>query len=114
MWRAQIENEYGFCPFNDKVYLRHLVDLARKALGSDAVLFTTDPPQVTEIGSLRGEEVLTCAPRLVHGLGLKLARAAACAARRCSCACPTLAVALAVPTLSFEPLHRETCLRWKH
>ena len=70
MWRAQIENEYGFCPFNDKVYLRHLVDLARKALGSDAVLFTTDPPQVTEIGSLRGEEVLTCAPRLVHGLGL--------------------------------------------
>ena len=60
--RAQIENEYGFCPFNDKVYLRHLVDLARKALGPDAVLFTTDPPQVTEIGSLRGEEVLTCAP----------------------------------------------------
>lgn len=43
------------------MYLRHLVDLARKALGPDALLFTTDPPQVTEIGSLRGEEVLTCA-----------------------------------------------------
>ena len=71
MGRAQIENEYGFCPFNDKVYLRQLVDLARKALGPDAVLFTTDPPQVTEIGSLHGEEVLTCAPRLVQGLGLE-------------------------------------------
>ncbi|KAK9843639.1 hypothetical protein WJX81_000575 [Elliptochloris bilobata] len=56
---TQIENEYGFCPFNDKVYLRHLVTTARKALGPDAVLFTTDPPQVTPVGSLPGEEVLT-------------------------------------------------------
>ncbi len=59
---AQIENEYGFCGFNDKAYLRHLVDTAREALGPEAVLFTTDPPQVAPIGSLDGEEVLTCAP----------------------------------------------------
>ena len=57
----QIENEYGFCNFNDKVYLRHLAASARKAFGADAVLFTTDPPQVTAIGSLYGDEVLTCA-----------------------------------------------------
>jgi len=38
------------------------VDTAREALGPEAVLFTTDPPQVAPIGSLDGEEVLTCAP----------------------------------------------------
>lgn len=38
--RPQIENEYGFCG-SDKVYLRHLVDLARTHLEEDVLLFTT-------------------------------------------------------------------------
>ena len=83
------------------MYLRHLVHLARKALGPDAMLFTTDPPQVTEIGSLRGEEVLTCAPHLDQGLGLD---------RQCCSlrgeevlrARPALAAAWAVSTLNPE------------
>ena len=58
---AQIENEYGFCGFNDKAYLQHLVDTARASLGDEAVLFTTDPPNVVTMGGLYGDDVISCA-----------------------------------------------------
>ena len=57
---AQIENEYGFCGFNDKAYLQHLVDTARASLGDEAVLFTTDPPNVVTMGGLYGDDVISC------------------------------------------------------
>lgn len=64
MW-VQIENEYGFCGFNDKAYLAHLRDTARASLGDEAVLFTTDPPNVVTMGGLYGDDVLSCvAPSL--------------------------------------------------
>ena len=59
---SQIENEYGFCGFNDKAYLGHLRDTARASLGSEAILFTTDPPNVVTMGGLYGDDVVSCAP----------------------------------------------------
>ena len=59
---AQIENEYGFCGFNDKAYLQHLADTARASLGKEAVLFTTDPPNAVTMGGLYGDDVVSCAP----------------------------------------------------
>ena len=59
---AQIENEYGFCGFNDKTYLQHLADTARASLGKEAVLFTTDPPNAVTMGGLYGDDVVSCAP----------------------------------------------------
>ena len=59
----QLENEYGFLRVeNDKRYMRHLVHLARRDLGDDILLFTTDPPPVLEYGSLPGDEIyrLSC------------------------------------------------------
>ncbi|CAL8469886.1 g9428 [Coccomyxa elongata] len=56
---TQIENEYGFCGFNDKAYLQHLVDTARASLGSEAILFTTDPPNVVTMGGLYGDDVIS-------------------------------------------------------
>ncbi|KAK9915942.1 hypothetical protein WJX75_006251 [Coccomyxa subellipsoidea] len=56
---TQIENEYGFCGFNDKAYLQHLVDTARASLGDEAVLFTTDPPNVVTMGGLYGDDVIS-------------------------------------------------------
>ena len=54
----QLENEYGFHgDANDKRYMRHLVKLARRDLGDDIMLFTTDPPPVVEKGSLPGDEI---------------------------------------------------------
>ena len=54
----QLENEYGFIgDAHDKHYMRHLVRLARKALGDDIVLFTTDPPPNVEKGSLPDDEI---------------------------------------------------------
>ena len=54
----QLENEYGFIgDAKDKHYMRHLVKLARKALGDEIVLFTTDPPGNVEKGSLPGDEI---------------------------------------------------------
>lgn len=54
----QLENEYGFIgDAHDKRYMRHLVNLARKALGDEIVLFTTDPPPVVEKGSLPDDEI---------------------------------------------------------
>ena len=54
----QLENEYGFIGnADDKHYMRHLVKLARKALGDEIVLFTTDPPPNVEKGSLPDEEI---------------------------------------------------------
>ena len=55
----QIENEYGFCGFNDKVYLQHLAATARQSLGKQAVLFTTDPPNVVTMGGLYGDDVIS-------------------------------------------------------
>ena len=57
---AQIENEYGHCGSN-RAYLRHLLRTARQLLGVGAILFTTDPPDIADLGSLPGDEVLTCA-----------------------------------------------------
>ncbi|KAL0030525.1 hypothetical protein WJX79_001635 [Trebouxia sp. C0005] len=57
---VQLENEYGFIgDAHDKQYMRHLVKLARKALGDDIVLFTTDPPPVVEKGSLPDDEIFS-------------------------------------------------------
>lgn len=54
----QLENEYGFIgDAHDKQYMRHLVKLARKALGDEIVLFTTDPPPNVEKGSLPDDEI---------------------------------------------------------
>lgn len=53
-----MENEYGFCG-SDKVYLRHLVALARELLGDDVILYTTDPPANVAKGSLPGDEIYT-------------------------------------------------------
>lgn len=54
----QIENEYGFCG-KDKAYLRYLAATAKRLLGQDVLLYTTDPPTVAAEGSLPGDEVLT-------------------------------------------------------
>lgn len=57
---VQLENEYGFIgDAKDKHYMRHLVKLARKALGDEIVLFTTDPPGNVEKGSLPGDEIFS-------------------------------------------------------
>ncbi|DBB15766.1 TPA: hypothetical protein ACH3X3_003968 [Trebouxia sp. C0006] len=57
---VQLENEYGFIgDAHDKQYMRHLVKLARKALGDEIVLFTTDPPPVVEKGSLPDDEIFS-------------------------------------------------------
>ncbi len=56
---AQIENEYGFCGFNDKDYLQNLVDITRASLGQEAILFTTDPPNVVTMGGLYGDDVIS-------------------------------------------------------
>ena len=60
----QVENEYGFWgdaarSARDAEYLRRLIALARRRLGPELVLFTTDPPNVMARGSLAGPEVLT-------------------------------------------------------
>jgi len=59
----QVENEYGFCG-SDRTYLRHLVATARRYLGPDVILYTTDPPPNVARGSLPGDEVYTCAASL--------------------------------------------------
>ncbi|KAL3131686.1 hypothetical protein ABBQ38_007978 [Trebouxia sp. C0009 RCD-2024] len=57
---VQLENEYGFIgKADDKHYMRHLVKLARKALGDEIVLFTTDPPPNVEKGSLPDDEIFS-------------------------------------------------------
>lgn len=56
---VQIENEYGFCGFNDKDYLQNLVDITRASLGKEAILFTTDPPNVVTMGGLYGDDVIS-------------------------------------------------------
>lgn len=55
----QIENEYGFCG-SSKAYLRHLAATARRHLGNNTILYTTDPPAIAPKGSIYGEEVYTC------------------------------------------------------
>ncbi len=61
--RLQVENEYGFCG-SDRTYLRHLVATARRHLGPDVILYTTDPPPNVARGSLPGDEVYTYAVSL--------------------------------------------------
>jgi len=58
-----VENEYGFCG-SDRTYLRHLVATARRYLGPDVILYTTDPPPNVARGSLPGDEVYTYAVSL--------------------------------------------------
>jgi len=62
---AQVENEYGYCG-SDQAYLRHLLRTARQQLGGGVTLFTTDPPDIARLGSLPGDEVLTCAAAGAH------------------------------------------------
>ena len=59
----QVENEYGFCG-SERNYLRHLVATARRHLGPDVILYTTDPPPNVARGSLPGDEVYTYAVSL--------------------------------------------------
>jgi beta-galactosidase len=54
----QIENEYGFCWREpDRKYLEFLEDKVHQYLGSDALIYTTDPPSVIQKGSLPGKDV---------------------------------------------------------
>ncbi|CAO2840197.1 unnamed protein product [Amaranthus hypochondriacus] len=55
---VQIENEYGSYA-DDKAYLHHLVNLARKHLGDDVILYTTDGGTRTtlEKGTISGGSV---------------------------------------------------------
>lgn len=56
----QIENEYGFCWRGpDRKYLRFLSDKLRQYMGEDVLIYTTDPPDYVERGSLPGDEVFT-------------------------------------------------------
>lgn len=55
----QIENEYGFCGNDDKSYMRHLAATARRHLGDDVLLYTTDPAHVAAQGTLPGDEVFS-------------------------------------------------------
>lgn len=41
-------------------YLRHLIATARRELGPNVLLYTTDPPNQIEQGTLRGDEVFSC------------------------------------------------------
>ncbi|KAJ8637854.1 hypothetical protein MRB53_012121 [Persea americana] len=57
---VQIENEYGSYG-DDKNYLRHLVMLARRYLGEDIILYTTDggTRETLEKGTLPGDDVFS-------------------------------------------------------
>lgn len=62
----KVENEYGFYGDvenneKDRAYLQHLIDLCRKYLGPNVILYTTDgyPEEWMRRGSLEGEAVLT-------------------------------------------------------
>ena len=46
----QIENEYGFCGFNDKDYLQNLVDITRASLGKEATLVHHRPSECSHHG----------------------------------------------------------------
>ncbi len=59
---GQVENEYGFCQLHDVPYLRHLVSLVRDSLGSNVIVYTTDPPNKIKWGTIKGSEVYSCAP----------------------------------------------------
>ncbi|CAJ0575450.1 unnamed protein product, partial [Mesorhabditis spiculigera] len=50
----QIENEYGLWGKCDKNYMGWLRDIVWHHLGSETVLFTTDPPDAVECGSVEG------------------------------------------------------------
>ncbi|XP_068647552.1 beta-galactosidase 17 [Aristolochia californica] len=57
---VQIENEYGSYG-EDKKYLQHLVTLARKLLGEDIILYTTDggTRETLRKGTLKGADVFS-------------------------------------------------------
>lgn len=57
---VQIENEFGSYG-NDKVYLHHLVTLARGHLGDEIILYTTDggSREALEKGTIRGDAVFS-------------------------------------------------------
>ncbi|XP_061371081.1 beta-galactosidase 17 isoform X2 [Gastrolobium bilobum] len=57
---VQIENEYGSYG-DDKVYLHHLVTMARGHLGHDVILYTTDGEtrELLEKGTIRGDAVFS-------------------------------------------------------
>ena len=59
---AQVENELGFLSGDNRGYLRHLVATTRQHLGSQVVIYTTDPPPNVQKGSLPGREVFTWDP----------------------------------------------------
>ncbi|BBG98850.1 beta-galactosidase 17 [Prunus dulcis] len=57
---VQIENEFGSYG-DDKAYLHHLVSLARKHLGDEVILYTTDGGfrETLEKGTIRGDAVFS-------------------------------------------------------
>ncbi|KAL9235469.1 hypothetical protein vseg_010227 [Gypsophila vaccaria] len=57
---VQMENEYGSYG-DDQAYLHHLVELGRRHLGNDVILYTTDggTRETLEKGTIRGEGVYT-------------------------------------------------------
>nr|XP_011463314.1 PREDICTED: beta-galactosidase 17 [Fragaria vesca subsp. vesca] len=57
---VQIENEYGSYG-SDKAYLHHLVSLARKHLGEEVILYTTDggSRETLDKGTIRGDAVFS-------------------------------------------------------
>ena len=40
--------------------MRHLLSVAKAALGEDTIYYTTDPPPNVAKGSLPGDEIFTC------------------------------------------------------
>lgn len=46
-------------PERAQSYLRQLIGIARRELGHNVVLYTTDPPNQIERGTLRGDEVFS-------------------------------------------------------
>ena len=55
-----MENEFGFVGPNEP-YLRHITATARANLGSEVVLYSTDPPSVITKGTLGAKDgILAC------------------------------------------------------
>ena len=57
----QLDNEFGYVDWapGSRDYLRWLARLAWQHLGKQTILFTTDPPDIADRGTLPGDEILT-------------------------------------------------------
>ncbi|KAK9790354.1 hypothetical protein WJX73_002613 [Symbiochloris irregularis] len=58
---VQLDNEYGYVEWapRNKDYIRWLATLAKQHLGNQTMLFTTDPPDIAEAGTLPESEIYT-------------------------------------------------------